>query len=148
MHSLQNVGHVSTRAYFHPMFQMWGRTMPPMTHVLFLHEFMGMPCHTLSHSKFMFFKKQLSWKRCTYFIHYYIEHIWPLTCWLFVLCCLSTIFFCVNFQKMRKIKLKREYSIVDFPFFVGKKLPNFENKTRKNFAPFPLCLCGFGYRLP
>jgi hypothetical protein len=48
---------------------------------------------------------------------------------------------------MRKIKLKREYSVVDFPFFVGKKLPNFEKTQGKNFAPFPLCLCGFGYRL-
>jgi len=44
---------------------------------------------------------------------------------------------------MRKIKLKREYSIVDFPFFVGKKLPNFENKTRKKLrpiSPLPLWL--------
>jgi hypothetical protein len=49
---------------------------------------------------------------------------------------------------MRKINFKREYSIVDFPFFVGKKLPNFEKKKQgKNFASFPLCLCGFGYRL-
>jgi hypothetical protein len=39
-------------------------------------------------------------------------------------------FFCVNFQKKRKIKLKREYAIVDFPFFVGKKLPNFEEKKQ------------------
>jgi len=44
---------------------------------------------------------------------------------------------------MRKIKLKREYSIVDFPFFVGKKLPNSEKKTRKKFrliSPLPLWL--------
>lgn len=53
----------------------------------------------------------------------------------FVLCELS--------KKMRKIKFKREYSIVDFPFFVGKKLPNFEKKTRKKFhliSPLPLWL--------
>jgi hypothetical protein len=48
---------------------------------------------------------------------------------------------------MRKIKLKRACSIVDFPFIVGKKLPNFEKKTRKKFHPISLYLCGFGYRL-
>ncbi len=89
------------------------------------------------------FLKKLSWKRCTYFINYYIEYIWPLTC-----NCLSFVtcqpFFCVwTFKKMRKIQLKREYSIVDGPFFVGKKLPNFEKKTRKKLrpiSPLPLWL--------
>ncbi len=79
----------------------------------------------------------MSWKRCTYFINYYIEYIWPLTCRLFVLCWLSTIFLVWTFKK-RKITLKREYAIVNFPFFVGKKLPNFEKKNNKFISPhFP-----------
>jgi hypothetical protein len=39
---------------------------------------------------------------------------------------------------MRKINFKREYSIVDFLFFVGKKLPNFEIKNKEKISPhFP-----------
>lgn len=117
---------------------MWGVAMPPMTHVLFLHEFMGMPCHTLSHSKFFFPFFKLSWKRCTYFIKYYIEYIWALTCWLFVLCHLSTILFCVNFQKNEKNKIKKGIFHCRFPFFCWKKIAKFWKKNKEKVSPhFP-----------
>ncbi len=119
----------------------------PMTHVLFLHEFMGMPCHTLSDSKLIYIFKNLSWKRCTYFINYFIEYIWPLTCWLFILCCLSTIFFCVNFQKTEKNKIKKEIFYCWFSFYCWEKIAKFWKKTRKKFNPISLYLHGFGYRL-
>ncbi len=117
--------------------------MPPMTHVLFLHEFMGMPCHTLSHSKFIF-KKNIELEKVHLF-HKLLYRIY-LTSHMLIFCHLSLVnhfFFVLTFKKMRKIKFKRAYSIVDFPFFVGKKIAKFE-KNMENISPhFPSASVAF-----
>lgn len=117
-----------------PCFKYVREDHAPMTHVLFLHEFMGMPCHTLSNSKFIYIFKKLSWKRCTYFINYFIN-IFDLS----HVDCLS--FFCVHFQKNEKNKIKKGMFHCRFSFYCWEKIAEFWKKNKEKISHhFPLPL--------
>jgi hypothetical protein len=129
MHSVQNVGHVSTRAYFHPMLQICEghhatHDTCPVSSWIYGH---AMP-HLVPFKIHIFFLKLELEK--VHLLHKLLYWIY-LTSHMSIVCPLLVVnhFFGLNFQK-EKNNIKKGICHCKFPFFCWEKIAKFWKKKQ------------------